>query len=365
MERRKVLKTAGLGVAAGMAALPVLAQSGPELKWRLTSAFPKSLDTAHGGAETIARLVSQATGGKFQIQVFAAGEIVPTTGVLDAVKDGTVELGQASSYYFIGKNPAFAFDCVVPFGLNARQTTAWMYSGGGMPLLRELFKEYNIHNIPCGNTGAQMGGWFRKEIKTLADLKGLKFRIAGLAGQVFAKLGVVTQQISPADIYPSLEKGTIDAAEWVGPYDDEKLGFNKVAKYYYYPGFWEGCAQISLYVNQSKWQSLPKEYQQILEMACAYAQHEMLAKYDVRNPQALRRLVASGTQLKPFPRDVMVAAEKETFKLYEEIAATNPQFAKIYTSWKAFRAEQIAWARVAEQPFDNFNASVSAGTAKK
>jgi TRAP-type mannitol/chloroaromatic compound transport system substrate-binding protein len=194
-------------------------------------------------------LVAQATGGKFQIKVFAAGEIVPGPGVLDAVKDGTVEMGQASSYYFVGKDPTFAIDTTLPFGLNSRQQTAWTYEGGGLQLLREFFKEYNVYNIPCGNTGAQMGGWFRKEIKSLADLTGLKFRIAGIAGQVLSRLGVVTQQIPAGDIYPSLEKGTIDAAEWVGPYDDEKLGFNKVAKYYYYPGFWEGCAQVSAYVN--------------------------------------------------------------------------------------------------------------------
>ena len=353
MERRKFLKTAGIGMAAGAVSMPVMAQNGPELKWRFVSAYPKSLDTVFGAGETISKLVAQATGGKFQIKVFAAGEIVPTPGVLDAVKDGTVEMGHASSYYFVGKDPTFALDCTVPFGLNARQTTAWLYEGGGMPLLREFFKEYNIFNIPCGNTGAQMGGWFRKEIKSVADLKGLKLRVAGIAGQMLSRLGVVPQQIPPADIYPSLEKGTIDAAEWVGPYDDEKLGFNKVAKYYYYPGFWEGCAQTSAYINLKQWESLPKEYQAILEAACAYAHHQMLAKYDVKNPPALRRLIASGTQLRPFPKDVMAAAEKEVFAMYEEMSASNPRFAKIYNHWKAFRAEQIAWYRVAERPFDD------------
>ena len=362
MQRRKFLQSAGIGLAAASAALPAVAD-GPELKWRLVSTFPKSLDTAFGAAETISQYVAQATNGRFQIKVFAAGEIVPGPGVLDAVKDGTVEMGQASSYYFVGKDPTFAFDTTLPFGLNSRQQTAWTFEGGGIQLMREFFKEYNVHNIPCGNTGAQMGGWFRKEIKSLADLKGLKFRIAGIAGQVLARLGVVTQQIPASDIYPSLEKGTIDAAEWVGPYDDEKLGFNKVAKYYYYPGFWEGCAQVSVYINLKQWEALPKDYQAVLETACALAQIGMQAKYDVKNPQAMRRLIASGTQLRPFPKDVLAAAEKEAFALYDEIAAGNPRFAKVYNHWKAFRADQIAWFRVAEQPFDNFVAASAA--AKK
>jgi TRAP-type mannitol/chloroaromatic compound transport system substrate-binding protein len=272
----------------------------------------------------VAKRVAAATGGKFQIQVFAAGEIVPGPGVLDAVKDGTVECGHTCSYYFIGKDPTFAFDTAVPFGLNSRQQTAWMMEGGGLELFREFFKDYNIHNIPCGNTGAQMGGWFRKEIKTVEDLKGLKFRCGGFAGQVLAKLGVVPQQIPGGDIYPALEKGTIDAAEWIGPYDDQKLGFNKVAKYYYYPGFWEGGPQISLYVNQKQWAALPKEYQTILEDACLYAHAEMQARYDAKNPTALKQLIGSGTQLRPFPNEVMAAAYKAAHELYDETAAKNP-----------------------------------------
>jgi TRAP-type mannitol/chloroaromatic compound transport system substrate-binding protein len=284
---------------------PILAAELPTIKWRLASSFPKSLDTIYGGADVMAKRVAAATGGKFQIQVFAAGEIVPGPGVMDAVKDGTVEVGHTCSYYFIGKDPTFAFDTAVPFGLNSRQQTAWMMEGGGIELFREFFKDYNIHNIPCGNTGAQMGGWFRKEIKSVEDLKGLKFRCGGFAGQVLAKLGVVPQQIPGGDIYPALEKGTIDAAEWIGPYDDLKLGFNKVAKYYYYPGFWEGGPQISLYVNSKQWASLPKEYQTILEDACLYAHAEMQARYDAKNPTALKQLVGSGTQLRPFPNEVM------------------------------------------------------------
>ncbi len=354
MERRSFLKQAGAGVAAGAMAAPALAADLPTIKWRLASSFPKTLDAIYGATETVARRVAAATGGKFQIQLFAAGELVPSPGVMDAVKDGTVEIGHTASYYFIGKDPTFAFDTGIPFGMNSRQQTAWTLDGGGLESMREFFREYNIHNIPCGNTGTQMGGWFRKEIKSVEDLRGLKFRVGGFAGQVLAKLGVVPQQIPAGDIYPALEKGTIDAAEWVGPYDDQKLGFNRVAKYYYYPGWWEGGPQLSIYVNLKHWAALPKEYQAILEDACLYAHSEMQARYDARSPTALKQLIGSGTQLRPFPNDVMAAAYKAANELYEETAAKNPKFKKIYEPWKKFRDDQLQWFAVAENRFDNF-----------
>ncbi|MCX7145272.1 MAG: TRAP transporter substrate-binding protein [Sulfuritalea sp.] len=367
MQRRKFLTSAGLGLA-GTGALALsgkaLAQA-PEVKWRLASSFPKSLDAIYGAAEIVSKRVAAATGGKFTIQVFAAGEIVPGPGVLDAVKDGTVQMGHSASYYFVGKDPTFAFDTAIPFGLNSRQQTAWMYDGGGLQLMREFFKDYNIYNIPCGNTGAQMGGWYRKEIKTVADLKGLKFRVGGFAGQVLAKLGVVPQQIPGGDIYPALEKGTIDAAEWIGPYDDEKLGFNKVAKYYYYPGWWEGGPQLSAYINMGEWAKLPKEYQSILESACWEAHIYMQARYDAKNPAALKRLVAGGTKLLPFSNEIMAACYKAALELYDETAAKNPKFKKIYEPWKKFRDEQIEWFSVCEGRFDNFSAAtVRAGQTK-
>ncbi|GAA5168898.1 TRAP transporter substrate-binding protein [Viridibacterium curvum] len=358
MERRSFLKKASVGLAAGAVAAPAVAQTAPTIKWRLASSFPKSLDTIFGAAEVVAQHVKTATGGKFEIQIFAAGEVVPALGVVDAVKDGTVDCCHTAGYYFIGKDPTFAFDAAIPFGLNSRQQNAWLWEGGGMELLREFFKDYNIHNIPCGNTGTQMGGWYRKEVKTLKDLEGLKMRIGGLGGPVLAKLGVVPQQIAGGDIYPALEKGTIDATEWVGPYDDEKLGFNKVAKYYYYPGFWEGSAQLSIYVNQKKYQELPREYQQALEDACAYAHLEMQARYDVKNVNALRRLVAAGTQLRPFSKEIMTAASKAAFTLYDEYSAKNPKWKKIYDQWKKFRDDELLWFRVAEKSFDDFVHSI-------
>jgi TRAP-type mannitol/chloroaromatic compound transport system substrate-binding protein len=363
VNRRRFIATAGVAAAAAPVAAPAIAQQAlPEVKWRIASSFPKSLDTIFGAADIIAKKVAQATSNKFQIRVFAAGEIVPGLQVADAVQNGTVEAGHTAGYYYVGKDPTFAIDTTIPFGLNTRQQNAWMYQGGGLQLMRDFLKEYNIISFPAGNTGAQMGGWFRKEIKTPDDLKGLKFRIAGMAGQVVQKLGGVPQQIAGGDIYPALEKGTIDAAEWVGPYDDEKLGFNKVAPFYYYPGWWEGSAQISLFVNLDKWKELPPEYQAVLESAAAEAHLWMTAKYDVENPAALRRLVAAGTQLRPYSREIMQAAHKATFELYDELSAKNPKWKKVFDSWSKFREEEYLWFRVAENTFENF---VYAQSARK
>src|SRR5215471_13984785 len=268
MKRREFLKAAGVGMGASAVAAPAIAQSMPQLRWRLTASWPKSLDTLYGAAEHMAKRIAELSENKFQIQVFAAGEIVPGLQVLDAVQNGTVEMGHTASYYYFGKDPAFTFGTALPFGLNTRQQEAWQFQGGGMELLNDFFKTYNCWGQPTGNTTCQMGGWFRKEIKSLDDMKGLKFRVGGFAGRILAKLGVVPQQLAAGDIFPALEKGTIDAAEWVGPYDDEKLGFVKIAKYYYYPGWWEGGAQPHLFVNLTKWNELPKIYQSMIQ-ACA------------------------------------------------------------------------------------------------
>jgi len=359
VERRSFVKHAGLAGILAAGSAPVFAQGAPEVKWRLASSFPKSLDTIFGGAVTISERVAAATNNKFQIQVFAAGEIVPAFGVVDAVQNATVQCCHTAPYYFFGKDPTFAFACAVPFGMNCRQQNAWMYHGGGLELMREFFKDYNIVNFPAGNTGAQMGGFFRKEVKTVADMKGLKMRIGGFAGAVLQKLGLVAQQIAGGDIYPALEKGTIDAAEWVGPYDDEKLGLYKIAKYYYYPGWWEGGPELDLFVNTKAWADLPKDYQSILETAAATANVDMMAKYDSVNPAALRRLVAAGVQLRPFPREIMQASWKAANELFDETSASNPRFKKVYENWRKFRDEDILWFRVCEQPFDQFMATAT------
>jgi len=356
MQRRTFLKSAGAGLGVSAAALaPKAFSDGPAIKWHLASSFPKSLDTIYGASEILADRLNKITGGKFQLRVHAGGELVPGLQVLDAVQNGTVECGHSASYYYVGKNMAFAFDCALPFGLTARQQNAWMYFGGGIKLMRELFKQYNIVQFPGGNTGVQMGGWFRKEIKSLADLKGLKMRIPGIGGQIMAKLGAVPQTLPGGDIYPALERGALDAAEWVGPYDDEKLGFHKIARHYYYPGWWEGGPQLSFYVNQTAWRALPEPYRQAFEVATAEANQLMLAQYDARNPPALLRLVGQGVKLHPYPKDVMLAARRATFKLYEEEAKINADFATIYRPWKAFRDTQFQWFKVAEAAYSNFN----------
>ena len=354
MKRREFLRVGAAGMAASAVAAPAVAQSMPEVKWRLTASWPKSLDTLYGACETFAKHVSEATDNKFQIQVFAAGEIVPALQVLDAVQNGTVEMGHTAMYYFIGKDPTWALFCAVPFGLNTRQQNAWFYEGDGMKLMNDFAKKSSVYCLVGGNTGAQMGGWFRKEIKTVEDFTGLKFRIGGWAGKTLQKLGVVPQQIAGGDIYPALEKGTIDAAEWVGPYDDEKLGFNKVAPYYYYPGWWEGAAANHFLINLAKWNELPKSYQAIVAAAAGLANIEETARYDARNPAALKRLIAAGAQLRPFPQPVMEACLKASNKVNAETSAANPDYKKVLDSMQAFRNDEYLWWQVAEYTYDGF-----------
>jgi len=355
MDRRNFIRTAGVAAAAtGALAAPAIAQSMPEIKWRMTSSFPKSLDTIFGGGETIARYVAEATDNKFQIQVFPAGEIAPAFEAANEVGKGAIEMCHTCSYYYWGKDPAFAFGTAVPFGLNSRQQNGWMFYGGGNDLLNEFYAGHNLIGFPAGNTGAQMGGWFRKEINSVSDLQGLKMRIAGFAGKVMSMVGAVPQQIPGGEIYPSLEKGTIDAAEWVGPYDDEKLGFYKVAKYYYYPGWWEGGAALHAFINLDKWNELPKAYQAILRVASQAANSDVMAKYDSLNPDALKKLVAGGAVLRPYPADVMEACFNAANTTYAEISGTNPAFAKLYESLKAYRSDAYLWQQVSENTFDSF-----------
>ncbi|MDQ1833943.1 TRAP transporter substrate-binding protein [Massilia scottii] len=348
MERRSFIKKAAVGAAAGAVAAPALAQSHPTITWRLASSFPKSLDTIFGAADILTKRVSELTGGKFNIRSFAAGEIVPGLQVLDAVQAGTVEIGHSASYYYFGKDATFAFDCAVPFGLTSRQHTAWYQEGGGRELTRSFFKGYGIVNFLGGNSGTQMGGWFRKEIKSVEDLKGTKMRVGGFAGKVLERLGLVPQQLAGGDIYPALEKGTIDAAEWVGPYDDEKLGFYKVAPYYYAPGWWEAGASFSFYVNIKEWEKLPKEYQAALECATYEAHVGMQAEYDAKNPAALARLIKNGVKLRTFSKDIMDGCYKAAQDVMNEEAAKNAKFKAIYEPWKRFRQDQNMWASVSE-----------------
>jgi TRAP-type mannitol/chloroaromatic compound transport system substrate-binding protein len=354
MERRSFVRSAGLAGVLAAGAAPAVVHAQANIRWRLASSFPKSLDTIFGASDVFAKKVSEMTGGKFQISVHAGGELMPPFGVVDGVQNGTVEMAHTAPYYFFGKDETFALGCAIPFGLNSRQMTAWMLEGNGLKLMREFYKQYNIVNFLGGNTGAQMGGWYRKPVQSMADMKGLKFRVGGFAGKVIERLGGVPQNIPGGEIYQSLEKGTIDAAEWVGPYDDQKLGFNKVAPNYGYPGWWEGGPQLDFFINSKAYEGLSAEYKSIVDAASAYAHVDMQAKYDARNPAALRQLVGSGTKLFRFPKDVMDAAFKESMALYSEISAKNPNWKKVYDDYARFRSEQNLWFRFAEAGFDDF-----------
>jgi TRAP-type mannitol/chloroaromatic compound transport system substrate-binding protein len=353
MDRRSALKTTGMaGVLAAGIAPAVHAQAA--IRWRIASSFPRSLDTIFGGAEVFAQKVKALSGGKFQISVHAGGELLPAFGVVDGVQQGTVEAAHTAPYYFFGKDETFAIGGAIPFGLNSRQMSAWTFDGNGLKLMRAFYAQYNMISFPCGNTGAQMGGWMRKEIRSAADFKGLKFRVGGFAGKVIERMGGVPQNIPGGEIYQALEKGTIDAAEWIGPYDDLKLGFHKVAPYYYYPGWWEGGLQLDLYVNQKAYAALSAENRAIIDVATAYAHVDMQARYDARNPGALKQLVASGARLRPFPPDVMTEAFKQSMALYDELSAKNPNWKKVYGDYARFRSDQNLWFRFTEATFDRF-----------
>ncbi len=356
MKRRQFLTATAAGASAAVSsvAMPAIAQSMPQIKWRLATSWPKSLDTLYGSCDVFAKRVAEITDNRFQIQVFAAGEIVPGLAVLDTVQNQTVEIGSTATYYYWGKDAALAFGTAVPFGLNARQMESWLVHGGGNDLLQDLFVNFNCYGIPMGNTGAQMGGWFRKEINKVEDLQGLKFRIGGFAGTVIRKLGVVPQLLAAGDIYTALEKGTIDAVEWIGPADDEKLGFQKIAKYYYYPAWWEGGANAHTLVNLEKWNALPKGYQAVLLAAARDAGHWMTGKYDASNPPALKRLLAGGVLLRSFSQEIIEACYEATKEVYAETSETNPRFKKLYESLAAFRGDSYLWWQVAEMGFDSF-----------
>ena len=363
MKRRDLLKNLVVGSAGAAAAGATLIGCGNEqtatadapavvtnkkIRWRLASSFPRGLDTIFGAAEVMADRVRAMTGGAFDIRVYPAGELTPALQVLDAVQSGAVQIGQSASYYYTGKNPALAFDTCVPFGMTARQQDAWLRQGGGLELTRKLFSDFNVINFPAGNTGAQMGGWFKREVNTAADLKGLKIRIPGLGGSVMDHLGATVQVLPGGEIYPALERGAIDATEWVGPYDDLKLGFHKVAKLYYYPGWWEPGPSLSYYVGTKAWAELPVEYQEIFTAAATESAVTMQTRYDQRNPGALREIEAAGVELRPFSDDVMAAAKQASTEVLEDLASKDPAYRAVYEVWSKARAEQFRWFGTAE-----------------
>ncbi|MBK6614034.1 TRAP transporter substrate-binding protein DctP [Ottowia sp.] len=358
MDRRSLIKRTGIaGVLAAGVAPAVHAQAA--VRWRMASSFPKSLDTIFGSAERFSQTVKALSGGKFEVSVHPGGELMPAFGVVDALEKDTIEMAQTAAYYFTGKDPVFAFSCAVPFGLTTLQMASWKDHGNGRKLLDAFFAKYNFSTLSAGNTTTQMGGWYRKQIKSPADLKGLKMRLGGgVFGEAMAKLGVVAQNMPAGDVYQSLEKGTLDAAEFVGPYDDEKLGFNKVAPYYYYPGWWEGSADLEFFINNKALAKLSPENQAIVKAAAAVAAADMTSKYQALNPLALKRLVASGTKLTLFPKSVMDAGFKASMDVFAEHEAKSPDFKKIHQDMRAFQRNQILWNRYSEFPFNQYINSV-------
>lgn len=353
VDRREFLKkatvgAAGAGLLAGCGdggspgvvatAEAAAAVQGPEVSWRVATSYPPSLDILHGSAERVGERISELTGGRFSMRVFAAGEIVPPLQVMDAVQQGTVQAGLTNGYYYIGKNPALAFDSAVPFGLTYRQQYSWMMHGGGLELMESIYSDFGIVPIPCGNTGAQMGGWFREPVENLADLQGLRFRIPGIGGEIMTRLGASVQVLGGPEIYPALERGAIDATEWVGPYDDEKLGFHEIAPNYYLPGWWEPGPAMTLQVSQAAYDELPPSYQLLLRTVCSEIYHDMVARYDAENPKALNRLVNEhGVTLRTFSDDILEAAWRESNAYLEEMASANPDFRQVYDNWSAYR----------------------------
>lgn len=357
IKRRDFIKKAGTG-AAGVAALGACSivedsadavqaggVSGPRVEWRLATSFPPSLDILHGAGVRVAERVAALTNNNFTIRVYAAGEIVPALQVMDAVMQGTVQCGVSPGYYYIGKNPALAFDTAIPFGLSTRQQYAWMMHGGGLDLLNNIYSDFGIISFPCNSTGGQMGGWFREPVNSLSELAGLRFRIPGIGGEIMSRLGVTVQNLGAAEIYPALERGAIDATEWVGPYDDEKLGFYQVAKNYYYPGWWEPGVTMGLLISQEAFNELPVSYQEVLKSVCGETFADRLAAYDNANPLALQRLVNDhGVTVREYPQDIMDAAWRESNAYLEEESAKDATFREVWESYRTFRDAQWSYA---------------------
>ncbi|MBW4461652.1 MAG: TRAP transporter substrate-binding protein [Nodosilinea sp. WJT8-NPBG4] len=367
MKRRQLVKTTTLGVAAATtasvaactgASSPVAegtSEALPRIDWQMATSWPAALDTILGGAQTFADRVSTMSGGRFTISPRSAGEIAPPLEVLNVVSQGAVPCGHTASYYYVGRSPVMGFGSSLPFGLTPQQQNAWLYEGGGLDKLQEFYaRQFNVIQFPAGNTGAQMGGWFRREIASVSDLVGLKMRIPGLGGQVMSKLGVTVQTLPGGEIFQALQTGAIDAAEWVGPYDDEKLGLNKVAQYYYYPGWWEPGSTLEVQINLDQWNQLPEIYQRIVRTAAFEANLEMLSRYETRNNEALQRLVDGGVQLREYSAEIMTAAQEATFDLYDEFAANNADFKAIYDDWRGFRDRIYAWSQLNQGAFERF-----------
>jgi TRAP-type mannitol/chloroaromatic compound transport system substrate-binding protein len=357
MERRRFLRVAGLAAGATVAA-PAVARAAPRVKWRIASGFPQPLDLLHGAGALFCEAIADMSDGAFTATLTGPGEGAALGDAADAVTRGAVEAAHTASYHSASKDPAFALGTATPFGPNMRQMAGWLRSGGS-ELLDGFYGRFGLVGLPCGSTGAQMGGWFARDVSGVNDLKGLKIRTTGLSGDVYRKLGAEPRELGGPEITAALEKRDIDAVEGVSPYDDQKLGLQQVAKNYFYPG-WQGGSVAHLFVGRRAWEDLPRSYKAMARAAAALATETTLARYDAANPKALREIVAAGAKLKPFPRDVMEAAYKASQEVFAELYEKGPDFRKIHESQAAFRNEDLLWLRVAELPFDVFMAQMQA-----
>jgi TRAP-type mannitol/chloroaromatic compound transport system substrate-binding protein len=354
MQRRKLIVG---GAAAALAAACARqehtsgeARPRERLQWRMVTSWPANFPGLGTGAALLARMIGEASGGRLTVRLYAAGELVPAFEVFDAVARGTAEMGHSAAYYWKGKSEAAPFFCSVPFGLNAQEMNAWLYRGGGLDLWREAYAPFGLRPFPAGNTGVQMAGWFKREINSLADLRGLKMRIPGLGGEVMARLGVTTVNLPGGEIFTALQAGTIDACEWVGPYNDLAFGLHRAARFYYYPGWQEPGPTLECMVNQRAFDALPADLQAVVETCCAAVNDLMLADYTAQNQRALKTLVeAHGVILRRLPDEVLDALQVASDEVLEASAARDPLARRILDSVRRFEAQVREWHRVSEQ----------------
>ncbi|MDM8538982.1 TRAP transporter substrate-binding protein, partial [Desulfobacterales bacterium HSG17] len=355
MERRDFLKKTGVAAAAAVAgttlSAPTVIAAEKKYRWKMVTTWPPGLPVLQTGAERFAKRLEEVTGGRIKIQVFAGGELVPPLGVFDAVSDGTVEVGSGAAYYWAGKVPAAQWFSSVPFGLNAQGINAWFYGGGGLELWEEVYAPFNVIPRPQGNTGVQMGGWFRKEMNTIEDFKGLKMRIPGLGGKVLAKAGGTVVLLPGGEIFTSLERGVLDATEWVGPMHDLRMGFYKAAKYYYYPGWHEPGTCLEVIFNKKAYESLPKDLQAAVDAVAMETNLWSLCQFESGNGAALQELITKHkVNLVKFPAPLLDDLRKLAKETLEEEAKKDAMSGKVHAAFKAFKKQVGTWGSVSEQP---------------
>ncbi len=349
--RRDFIKKVAVGSLLAATASPTIAAR-KRFNWKLVTTWPPNFPIFQEGVEKFASDIEKMSNRRLRISVYAGGELIPPMQTFDAVSQGTVQMGHGAAYYWAGKVPAAQFFTAVPFGMNAQGMNAWLYQGGGLNLWRDIYKPFNIVPFPMGNTGVQMGGWFRKKIDSIADLKGLKMRIPGLGGKVMAKAGVNPILLAGGEIYTALDRGTIDATEWVGPYHDQRLGLYRAAKYYYYPGWHEPGPVLELTCNSQAWAELPRELQIMVETAAAAANAWMLAEFETRNLQALHELKSRyKVEVVAFPDEVIRELRRLTDIVLKEEAAKDGTFKQVYQSYKAYRESNDAWGEISESAY--------------